>query len=387
MTAPIPDARAAFAPAILFVLPTMRAGGSERVISTLANYWAGTGRKVSVATFEPSSAAPYYPLDHRIAALPLNLPPTKSSAASAITRTGERILAVRRTIRTVRPDVVISFLTKANVLTVLAAQGLGVPVIISERNNPRIQRFSRLWDVARAYAFPRADAMVSMTQGALDFYPPRQRPNARIIRNPVSLPADLRIRRNGRTLTAVGRLNKQKRFDRLLDAYALIAADFPDWRLVIWGEGGERAALEAQIDRLGLASRVEMPGLTREPGRWVETADILALTSDYEGWANVIVEAMAAGIAVVSVDCDYGPKELLGYERPAGEARTERAGIIVAKDDVRALADALASLMRDTARREGLGRNGAAYASRFTVPAIAAEWDDLIAEVVGRKTA
>jgi glycosyltransferase involved in cell wall biosynthesis len=379
------EGRAQFSPRILFVLPTLTAGGAERVVTTLANHWSAAGREVAIATFEPETAQPYYALGPHVAHLKLSLPSGQSARSRAILRTGERIIALRRVIARFKPDIVLSFLTKTNVMSILAATGFDVPVVVSERNNPRLQKFGPIWEMARAAAFPRAAAMVSMTRGALDYYPPRQRPNARVIRNPVSLPADLRSRRNGHTLTAVGRLDKQKRFDRLLDAFALIARDFPDWRLVIWGEGKERKSLDEKVMRLGLAPQVELPGLTAEAGRWVETADLFVLTSDYEGWANVIVEAMAAGVAVVSVDCDYGPKELLGHDKSTAEQRAGPAGIVVPREDVSALADALASLMRDPARREEMGANGAAYAKRFSVQAIAAEWDGLIAEVLNAR--
>jgi len=377
--------QAQFSPRVLFVVPTLTAGGAERVITTLANHWAAAGREVGIATFEPETAQPYYALASDVLHLRLGLPSGGLAGMRSILKTGERIIALRRAIANVKPDIILSFLTKTNVMSILAATGLDVPVVISERNNPRLQKFGPVWETARALAFPGAAAMVSMTQGALDYYPPRQRPNARIIRNPVNLPTDLHMRRNGRTLTAVGRLDRQKRFDRLLDAFALIARDFPEWRLVIWGEGKERKSLEAQVKRLGLAAQVELPGLTAEPGCWVETADLLVLTSDYEGWANVIMEAMAAGVAVVSVDCDYGPKELLGHDKSTAERRDGPAGIIVPKEDIPALADALATLMRDPERRNQMGANGAAYAKRFSVQAIAAEWDGLIAEVLSAR--
>ncbi len=367
-------------PCILLVIPTLSAGGAERVMATLANHWVAAGYTIGIATFESPSANPYYALDERVRLQPLDLPPLSRPLWRGITQTFRRIAALRRTIKLFEPDIVISFLTKTNVMAVAAARGLGVPVIISERNNPRLQNFGLFWNVARALTFPYAFSMVAMTQGALDFYPERERSRARIIPNPVSLPANLSFQRTGRTLTAVGRLNRQKRFDRLIDAFSMIAGDFPDWKLVIWGEGGERPALEGQIERLGLNEQVALPGLTTAPGRWVETADLFVLTSEYEGWANVIVEAMAAGLAVVSVDCEYGPKELLLSDN-SGMCR----GVVVPKDNLKALAEALAGLMRDPDARELLGRHAAEYARRFTPEAVAAQWDALIAEAVDQR--
>src|SRR3546814_10544152 len=105
-------------------------------------------------------------------------------------------------------------------------------------------------------------------------------------------------------MAAVGRLVPQKGFDRLLDAFSRIATDHPDWTLVIWGEGPDRAALEEQRRRLGLDGRVEMPGVSKQPGVWIEQSDLFILSSRFEGWGLVLGEAMAAGLPVISFDCD-----------------------------------------------------------------------------------
>lgn len=359
---------------ILIAIPTLSAGGAERVVTTLANEWSRGGREVAVATFEPPAAQPFYPLDAAVRHLKLDLPPVSKPKWRAIAHTFKRIGALRRTIKAERPDVVISFLTKMNVMAALAADGLGVPVIISERNNPYVQTFDRFWDTARGFAFPKAFAFVTMTQGAADFFPERQRRRTRIIPNPVSIPAVERSAASGKTLTAVGRLTAQKRFDRLIEAYARIAGDFPGWSLVIWGEGELRADLEALVQKLGLAARVRLPGLTAKPGGWLETADILALSSDYEGWPNVVIEALAGGVPVVAADCEFGVKEIL---------QDGALGLIAPRADVAAFADALARMMRDENLRRELSAKGREAAKRYAPEAIAAKWDALIAEAIG----
>src|SRR4030095_11452194 len=104
-----------------------------------------------------------------------------------------------------------------------------------------------------------------------------------------------------------------KGFDRLLQAFADIADAFPDWKLVIWGEGPERASLEAERERLGLRERAEMPGATARPGMWIETVDVFVLSSHFEGWGLVLLEAMAAGIPAVAFDCEWGPREIITH--------------------------------------------------------------------------
>ncbi len=358
---------------ILIAIPTLSAGGAERVVTTLANEWSRGGRDIVIATFEPGEAQPFYPLGASVRLLKLDLPPVSKPIGRAIAQTAKRIRALRRTIKAERPDVVISFLTKMNVMAALAADGLGVPVIISERNNPYIQTFGRLWRGAIAVAFPKAFAFVTMTQGAADFFPKSQRRRTRIIPNPVSIPALERSPGPGRTLTAVGRLTAQKRFDRLLEAFARVADDFPGWSLVIWGEGELRADLEALVQKLGLGARVRLPGLTEKPGGWLAAADILALSSDYEGWPNVVIEALAGGVPVVAVDCAFGVKEIL-----EGGA----LGLIAPREDTDAFAAALARMMRDENLRRDFSAKGREAARQYAPEAIAATWDALIAEAM-----
>jgi glycosyltransferase involved in cell wall biosynthesis len=361
---------------IMIAIPSLSAGGAERVVSTLANRWAETGRDVVIATFEPPSAEHFYELGGGVRVERLELPAISKPKWRAVARTFERISDLRRLMRRERPDVVISFLTKMNVMAVQAARPLGVPVIISERNNPYVQQFDPFWNMARAVAFPKAFAFVTMTEGAARFFPERQRPRTRIIPNPVAAMPTKRSEGAQKTLAAVGRLTAQKRFDRLLEAFSLVAPDFPEWTLVIWGEGELRGALEEQRDRLGLSARVKLPGLTATPGAWAETADILAITSDYEGWPNVVIEALAAGVPVVAADCEFGVREILN----GGDL-----GLIVPKDDVAALAAALSRMMSDSSLRRAFSAKGVNAAKAYSPPAIAAQWDALIDEALARR--
>ena len=360
---------------LLFALSALGAGGAERVATALCNYWGRRGLEIAIATFESECAQSFYPIDDGIVVHRLGVAANPASLAAAARQTRRRVDALSGLVRRERPDVIISFLTKINVVTLLAAPQ-ETPVIISERNNPNRQQLNPFWRAAQAFTFPKAFALVGITKGAVDAYPPRQRPNAAAIPNPVVLPEGLQRRSDGRTLTAVGRLTRQKRFDLLLDAFARIAGGFPDWRLTIWGEGPERAALEAQRDRLGLAGRVRMPGLSNGPGSWLETADVFVSSSDYEGWGNVIAEAMAAGVPVIATDCDFGPRDII---------ENEGSGLLVEPGDAAALAGGLARLLTDETMRARFAVRGAERAKAFSLPAIASRWETLAAAALARR--
>ncbi len=358
---------------IAFVLPGLSAGGSERVVSTLANNWAGKSGDVAIITFEPPGTVPYYRLDSRVELLQLGISAIPSPRWRAFLQIGKRVNALRQTFKRLKPKVIVSFLTKTNVMSILGAARLNIPVIISERNNPEVQRFNSVWNWARAKTYPHAFGLVTMTDGARQFFPPHMRKRSWVIPNPVNLPNDWMSRRGKYIISAVGRLVNQKGFDLLLEAFGQIAPRFPQWTLTIWGEGDNRTELVALRDQLGLRDRVRLPGVTERPGIWIETADMFVLSSRYEGWGIVLLEAMAAGLPVVSFDCEWGPREMI----------TDSVdGLLVPALDVNGLADALAKLMADEGLRKTLGARAAQSAAAFTLGRISARWREVVQEAV-----
>lgn len=221
---------------IAIVVPALGAGGTEHVVNLIANHWARAGHKVTLITLEPPNVTPYYEFDPAIAITGLGVPPQRSSKLQSGLLVLRRIQRLRSAIRRAKPHLVLSFLTRMNVLTLLAATGLTVPVIVSERNNPALQPFGPLWKWLQNRLYPRAFGLVTMTQGALDHFPAKMRRRAWVIANAVDLPAGWQKKRGKNILAAVGRLTHQKGFDLLLEAFSKIAETYPEWKLVIWGK-------------------------------------------------------------------------------------------------------------------------------------------------------
>jgi glycosyltransferase involved in cell wall biosynthesis len=361
-------------PHIAFVLAGLRAGGSEHIVSLLCNHFSRLGWTVSLFAFEEPGTEPYYPHDPVVRISQIGFPPGRMPLLQSATAMFQRIAALRAALRDARPDLVISFLTRTNVISVLAARPLGIPVIVSERNNPVLQRPGLIWSALRRYAYARAYGLVTMTQGAMNQFPPSMRRRQWVIPNPTYAPVELDVDRvPGRNIVAVGRLVPQKGFDLLLDAFARVADRIPQWSLVIWGEGPERAALEAQRDALGLRDRVVMPGVTQEHGGWLRDADIFILSSRFEGWGIVIGEAMAAGLPTISFDCHWGPGEMIA---------DNVSGILVPDGNVAALGEAIASLCDDPDRRAQLSQAARIASKRFSIDNILDQWEDVAADAL-----
>ena len=360
-----------------FVISGLGPGGAERVITTLANHWADSGWDVHLITFMDLGERPFFDLDPKVALVPLGLHQPSRRLWEAVLNNLRRVRSLRSAILEGRPDIVISFIDQANVLTLLATVGTAIPVIVAERADPHEQYLGPVWRLLRRVTYGRAAGVVTHTHTSLDYFPPKIRRRGRVITNPVVAPPLRAIAEGsgqGTRVVAMGRLSHEKGFDLLLSAFARVAAGFADWSLEIWGEGPLRGELERQAERLGIAGRVSLPGLTRRADEVFSAASLFVLSSRYEGFGNVLCEAMAAGIAVISFDCPSGPREII---RPGVD------GILVPPRDVPALAAAMSRLMRDPEQRRRLATEAVAVRDRFSLERVVAEWEALI-EVTAR---
>ena len=229
--------------------------------------------------------------------------------------------------------------------------------------------------------YRRLDALVVLTEGdRRDYAQMLAGARTRVTRIPNAVPqldgGDASLERP--VVVAAGRLNPQKGFDLLIPAFAQVAAAAPDWTLRIHGGGSERARLRALVLEHELSDHVFLPGPTQRLGAELAKGSLFVLSSRFEGFGMVIVEAMSKGLPVVSFDCPRGPSEIIDHGRD---------GLLVPAGDVDALAAALLELIGDPARRESMGHQARATAARYAPAAIGAQWDDLLGSVTGASAA
>lgn len=357
---------------VAFVLAALDAGGAERVVDLLSRAVLARGWEVTVITFDRPTDRIFHRYEERVRFRRLALPNAARGPARLLLMI-RRVRALRQLLRAERFDVAVSFLTKINVLALLARIGTTTPMIVSERNNPLRQRSNAVWRILLDRLYPTAAAIVMQTEGSKRCLPPEQRARALVIPNPVPAPPAQSRSPAPPTIVAVGRLNEQKGFDLLLSAFAAIAGELPDWRLMIFGEGPERAALASRIDRLGLAGRASLPGLSTAPAGWIAACDIFVSSSRYEGFPNALAEAMRAGLPAVAFDCDFGPADLI---------TDDVDGLLVPPENVPALAAALLRLATDKALCDRLGASAAAGTARFDSLHIDGAWIDLMTHCI-----
>ena len=349
---------------IVFVTGSLGGGGAERQIAELANRFAARGCDVALATWTGPETPDAYALDPRVRRVRLNLA-APASRAGVFVFLWRCVNGLRDVFRRERPDVVVSFITMMNVLTILASRGLGLRVVVSERVHPELDAtVTGVWHVLRALTYRFADVVVSQTRDAAAWIAARFPVRSVVIPN---LLRELPSPGPGRepVVLAVGRLAHQKGFDVLLEAFARVAPQSSGWRAEILGEGPELESLRALRDSLGLASCVTFAGFVCDIEERMGRAALVVQPSRFEGFPNVVLEAMGMGAAVISSDCKAGPSDLItdGVD-----------GYLVPVDDAGALAARIGELMRDAALRERLGAAAQRVRARFSATQIIPEW-------------
>ena len=374
---------------IALLLSSLRAGGAQRRMVTLANAFAALGHRVDLVAVrsggelsaELSESVSQITLDPRwVEATPLR--DVKGPAVLA------SVPALARWLRRRRPDVLLSSSNPANLaaLTARALAGGAIPAVISVNVHASsatgdASRHPALgWAMRRLY--PSADGIIAISRGvAEDLAALLSLPERRIdtIYNPVDQDAIRRRSlepledpwlREGAVpiVLGVGKLRRQKDFATLIRAFARLRRRRPA-RLLLLGEGPEREGLEALARTLGVGNAVRLAGHAPNPAAWMARAYVLALSSAWEGFSNVIVEALACGCPVVSTDCPSGPSEIL-----EGGA----IGPLVPVGDDAALASALDQLL---ARPHDAAKLRASV-SRFTVGSAAERYLQVLERAV-----
>jgi glycosyltransferase involved in cell wall biosynthesis len=359
---------------LTLVISSLAAGGAERVITTLANHWAGQGHTVSLLTTHDQGQEPHYKLSESVSLSSVD------SHGKGLARQISIVQGLRKKIQNAKPHAVISFLNFTNILTLAACRGLPCPVIVSERLDPRIISIGPAWSQARRLTYRNAACLVAQTPTAAALYEYMAPGRTRVIPNPVPpLTGSRHVPEEwgdvGRpAIISVGRLQHQKGFDIGLRAMKLLPPEYDSWRWVILGEGRLRTELEQLRNELGLRDRVFFAGQVKDPYPWLKHAQIFLMSSRSEGFPNALCEAMATGLPVVSTDCPSGPADII---------TPDVDGFLVPSEDPAAIATALTKLMGSEDLRAEFATKAPGICQRFSPESVLASWDALVADIIG----
>ena len=373
---------------IAILIGSLCSGGAERVSVSLSRYLVDQGHRTTLITMHGSDRD-FYVLDSRVTRVCLNLAGTNRGIHKILANIN-RVRALRHQLKTRRIDVVVGMMSSAAIYAILASIALPTRVIASERNFPGRKRIPAIWNILRRITYRFADAHVVQTKEAADWVGKNTASkNIHTIPNsvswpipsyePVVHPEDVLPAERSFVL-AVGSQVHQKGFDLLIDAFARVAHKHWDWDLVILGleepeevENDDTEQLKRAMYETGIRDRVYLPGRVGNVGDWYERAEVFVLSSRYEGFPNVLLEAMASGCACIAYDCDTGPRDVIANYLD---------GILVPPENVLKLADAICKLISDRSLRQKIGEKASAVSDRYSEQEVFGLWCQVFHKVV-----
>lgn len=302
-------------PLISIFLPNLRPGGAEIVHIALANAWLEYGADVEFVLMKKSGE------------LLSKIPETVKIQELGVSRIRGSVIPLIRYLRSSKPDVLVAAMWPLTVTAVLALKMSGVKslcvlsehTMLSEAYRSKGRAHHLMMRLTTAWAYRAADAVVAVSKAVADDLATLSGlPGTRfsIVYNPAARGVRLSSlelkssRPDSLTILTVGKLKKSKNHPLLIRAFKILSATVYA-QLVIVGEGSMREEIEELVSELGLTDRVLLPGFTDDPYPYYQRSDLFVLSADYEGFGNVLVEALECGLPIVSTDCKGGPREIL----------------------------------------------------------------------------
>ncbi len=342
---------------ISFFIGEMQRGGAERVISILANHYSEMGWNVDIVLLLNNQVG--YPLNQRISIVDLT-----AGGGSYGRRLPIWLVGIRSYFKKAKPDKVVSFIGRINILVLTSAIGRRIPIYVSERNDPR-QDGRGAWTQRYCnFIYRKASAIIFQNEYEKSCFHRGLYKKSFIVPNPIEIHAQPR-QQEGLELVTAGRLQPQKNQKMMIQAVALLRDKFPQIRLNIYGDGPLWDALEEEIQNLKLENQVKLRGNIPDLHEQIAGAFAFVQTSEFEGMSNVLLEAMMLGLPCIVTNYS-GVEEVIthGYN-----------GVIVPRGDVSKLADAIETLIHDTQLRQKIRSQGLDAANAYKTESVLALWD------------
>ena len=344
---------------ITFVIGGMTRGGAERVISILANYYAAEDWNVDIVMLLNNTVN--YDLNSNI-----NLIDMTVDSGSRIKSAPKWVTLFRKYIKENKPDVIVSFVARINIVVLLATLGMKIPVIISERNDPAADGRSKIINIATKIIYRKAKTIVFQTERARNYFTGKIKKNGVIIPNPIAVTCI--AEKSKKKIVSVGRLAPQKNQQLLIAAFKKVLNKHPDYVLYIYGDGELKEQLERQVACLGIKDKVFMPGNKPNIHQEISDAELFVLSSDYEGLSNAMLEAMMMGFPCISTNCAGADEYIMSGEN----------GILVPLQDKDSMVNAMNYMIENKERALEMGKNAQKSVENCQVEVVMKEWNKII---------
>lgn len=358
---------------IALFINSLQKGGSERVMVNLAEYFQSQKYDVILITqYKRENEYELSPTIRRI----YSEPEAEELTESRIKNFCTRFRTLRDIWKNYKPDIILSFLGKNNLMAIATAALLPSKVAVSVRGEPTMEYEGRFMQLLAKWMFRFADGVILQTERAKEFFPKAVQKKSVILKNPLN-PAFIGKKaaaQRDNVIVAAGRLDENKNHAMLIHAFSRIAGEYPNMRLVIYGEGALRERLEELVKEKELVDRIELPGSIDNVAEAIAHARIFALTSNTEGMPNAVIEAMVLGTPVISTDCPCGG--------PAMLIRDGENGLLVPVGDAYALADAMRRLLSDDELARKISENALKLADELDPKKVCGEWMRYLFEIL-----
>lgn len=368
---------------------TYNSGGMERVLANKANWLVEYGYEVVIVTTDQRKREPYFPIDKRVLCYDLDINYDENNGKSFINKLihypykqWKHRKKLSELLKSLKADIVISMFCNDVSFIPFIQDGSKKILEIHFSRYKRLQYGRKgLWRLAdrwRYHADSRAvslyDRFIVLTQEDREYW--GKMSNICVIPNFRTFTVSQPILLEQKKVIAVGRLEHQKGFERLIQAWKIVVKECPDWSLHIVGDGELKTDLQKQIDNVGLSNKIVLGKAEEDMISVYRNASILAMSSYYEGLPMVLLEAQAVGLPIVSFACKCGPKDVVenGVD-----------GFLVEEGNVDALAEKLIILIKDEALRKRMGKAAYERSERYTEERIMKQWTDLFNEVLMEK--
>lgn len=354
---------------IMFVIPSLGSGGAERVVSLLANSFCRSQHSIVIVLVANDNID--YAVSEQVKII--NISDKWKSKRFFLNKIIKRISCIHQVVKSESPDVVISFMAETNIDTSIALIGCSTTLVVSERNDPSIDPQSRVKKLIRNIVYFRPEGFVFQTKEAKEFFGEKIQERSTIILNPLEskLPEKYTGVRE-KKIVAVGRLEEQKNYPMLLEAFDMFHRRKPDFILEIFGDGSQKQTIKRIIEERKLNDCVKLMGFCNNVHERINRSTMFVMSSNYEGMPNALIEAMALGLPCVSTDCPCGgPRSII---------ENKINGILIPVGDTIGLAEAMTSIV-DNEKYKDMGEKAQEIRSRVELKNIADQWMTFISKI------
>lgn len=370
---------------------TCNPGGMERVLLNKVTYLSQLpGWEVSVVTTDQNQRPPFYPFPEKVRMTDLDINYSEDNEKGAwkkitgyLRKRKEHKRKLTALLLKEKPDIVVSLYPSESSFIPDIKDGSRKVLELHYCKFFRLQYgrkgllgwIDKLRTRQDEQIVRRFDKFVVLTNEDRGYW--GNLPNIEVIPNAAMHVSDTYSDVMNKRVIAVGRLDYQKGFDRLIQAWQLVqhTGKFTDWKLDIFGQGEWQEMLQQMIDKAGLQDSLQIYQPTKQIGEEYVKSDLLVMSSNYEGFPMVMIEAMACGLPVVSFDYKCGPKDII---------QTGINGLLVPNGDIQALADAMMKVMEDEAYRKMLSLNARKVVDTYSEQAVMSQWIRLFTSITAK---